>query len=268
MMLDAHPELAIPPETNFLPGIAHKCRGATDPHACFVAHLTSRTRWPDFHVDNTALAQRVSELPVFDLGDALRAFYALYADRFNKRRWGDKTPRYIEYMTMIIETLPEARFVHVVRDGRDVALSFRDLWFGPNSARETADWWKAKIEVARRQSDSLPYCLEIRYEDLVLNTEPVLRRVCNFLDLSWDDRLLQYYERADERVAELTTTVVSSDRTRIVSAEERRDIFVLTGKPPDASRIGRWRADMSGEDRRAFWTIAGETLREFGYDEH
>jgi hypothetical protein len=73
------------------------------------------------------LAERVSGNEPFDLGESLRAFYGVYAERFGKPRWGDKTPNYVRRMSLIYGLLPEARFVHIIRDGRDLAPSTRDL---------------------------------------------------------------------------------------------------------------------------------------------
>ena len=84
------------------------------------------------------MAERVFGIESFDLGEALRAFYGVYAGRFGKWRWGDKTTNYVRQMSLIHDLLPETRFVHIIRDGRDVALSTRDLWFGPDSVEEAA----------------------------------------------------------------------------------------------------------------------------------
>jgi hypothetical protein len=266
MMLDAHPDLAIPPETNLFPGVPRKCATVADPWNCFVATLTSFTRWPDFHLDADALKQQIAAIHPFDVSAALRAFYALYAAGFAKARWGDKTPRYVEQMSVIQALLPEARFIHVIRDGRDVALSTLDLWFGPGSIAEAAEWWLSKINKARAQAKDLRFYLEIRYEDLVLDSESTLRRICAFIDLPWNRLMLEYYKRAGERVAELNADITAPDGTRRVPVEERQRIFWMTTQPPDASRIGRWRKEMSLSDRRCFEKIAGEALGELGYD--
>jgi hypothetical protein len=265
LMLDSHPELAIPPETNFLPRVARLCRRAADPWACFVEDLSGRKRWPDFHVDAQALAERVVRIRPFDLGEALRCFYETYAQRFDKHRWGDKTPRYLEHMQAVSEALPEAHFVHVIRDGRDVALSHQGLWFGPESVREAAGWWREKVVAARSAGLTLPY-LEIRYEDLVLETERTLRRVTDFVDLQWDAAMLAYHKRAAERVAELRADVTSKKGLVRVTAKERRQIFATTTKPPQPSRVGRWRRHLTGAEKRAFDREAGQLLESLGYD--
>src|SRR5882724_1529126 len=82
MMLDSHPELAVPPETHFIPEVARACRLATDPARHFVDAIVGHERWLDFGLDGDRLRERVAEIQPFDLGEALRAFYQLYAEKF------------------------------------------------------------------------------------------------------------------------------------------------------------------------------------------
>src|SRR5215210_61149 len=202
LMLDAHPELVIPPETHFIDRAAEACEYASDPRQAFLETVTSHRRWGDFRIEEGRLAQRIATIEPFDLSEALRTFYELYAERFGKPRWGDKTPNYVHRMNLIQGLLPEAHFIHIIRDGRDVALSTRDLWFGPDSIEEAAQRWCKTIEEARRQSRELPHYLEIRYEDLVSNTESTLRKIGVFVDLSWDPSMLAYHKTAEERMSE------------------------------------------------------------------
>jgi len=265
MMLDAHPQVAIPPETNFIPRLARACASAPMPSVCFVETLRSLHRWDDFHLDADELLRRVDLTQPFELGHALRAFYDLYASRFGKQRWGDKTPGYTEHLLTIGRLLPEAHFIHVIRDGRDVALSLRHVWFGPASIEAAADQWRERIQTARRQATSVAAYLEIHYEELVCDSEKVLRRVCEFIELPWSERMLDYHTTASERLAELVANVDVRGGARIVLAEERRAKHALTSRTPDASRIGIWRTEMTTDDRRRFERVAGDLLVELGY---
>jgi hypothetical protein len=265
-MLDAHSEMAIPPETHFVPEAIERCLHVQKSQAqnCFLDTVQSSTRWADFHLDPYDLRQRIESLGEFDLGEALRAFYAVYAERFGKRRWGDKTPGYVMHMQAIKPVLPEAHFVHVIRDGRDVALSIQEMWFGPNSVHRAAKWWVDRIANARAQARSIHWYLEIRYEDLVETPEPALRRVCEFIALPWDAAMLNYHVGAPERIAELGD--MSGGSGRLVTADERRRIHEFATRPPETGRIGRWRREMSEADRKVFEKIAGPTLQELGYE--
>ena len=146
-MLDAHPELAIPPETQFLPELID--RGGD------VGVILGARTWPDFGTRRGRAARahrRARRAP----GDVARAFYGLYAEREGKPRWGEKTPAYVRHMPAIAAELPEARFVHLIRDGRDVAVSRRRRGMGAGKPMaDTARLWRRRIEEARRQSKRL-----------------------------------------------------------------------------------------------------------------
>jgi hypothetical protein len=265
MMLDSHPGLAIPHETHFIPEAVASVSVSVDPRDRFLHTLRASRNWSDFHLDDDLFTQTIQELTPFDLGEALRTFYQLYAGRFGKTRWGDKTPPYVLFMTTIQSYLPEASFIHVIRDGRDVALSVRDLWFGPNSIDEAAAWWVGRLRTARAQVAHLSAYLEVRYEDLVMDTDPTLKRICNFLDLEWDAQMLAYHQGAARRLAEIEADVVSPEGHRLVRGAERRSIHAMTLRAPEADRVGRWRREMSPDDRRRFVRTAGEWLQEFEY---
>jgi hypothetical protein len=268
LMLDAHPDLAIPPETYFMPRAAKAWKAAKrneDPVEVYLREVTGHKRWPDFHLDADAYRERVRKEHPGTIGDAVRSFYEMYAEKVGKPRWGDKTPFYVRKMDVIREVLPEARFVHIVRDGRAVALSILDLWFGPNTIEEAAEFWVARMDEARRKARNLDHYIEVRYEDLVRDPEPQLRRICELVELPWDDVMLTYYEHIDERIAmEMPPEEIAPDG-RVVATEERLKIMENLSRPPDPTRIDRWKTDMAPDDLRKFETIAGPRLRELGY---
>lgn len=265
LMLDAHPDLAIPPETDFIPEVATRCAGAEDPRGEFVRAVTTHMRFADLSIDAGLLERRVATIEPFDVGAALRALYGIYAEKFAKPRFGDKSPFYLDHMPLVERLLPEARFVHIIRDGRDVAVSIRRLWFGPNSVRTAARWWRDGIERAQATGAGLGHYLELRFEDLVLNTKPTLRRVCDFIELPWDPAMLAYHERAPERIREVWTDGYDSRGNLIATLEQRHAIHANTASPPRADRIGRWQAELRWWERRRFESVAGDLLADLGY---
>ncbi len=270
LMLDAHPDLAIPPETYFI-NHSHKVwraarrRPGQDPVEAFIESVTGHKRWPDFHLDPDAFAARVREREPKQLGDGIRCFYEMYAEKIGKLRWGDKTPFYVIKMNVIARHLPEARFIHLIRDGRAVALSIKDLWFGPDTIEGCAEFWVKRIDDARRKAEDLPHYLEVIYEDLVRDPEPNLRRIAEFIEVPFDERMVRFYENVDERIALETPPEEVAKDGRVVSTDERMKIMENLKRPPDPSRIDRWRDKMPVEDIARFEAIAAERLRELGY---
>jgi len=265
LMLDAHPELAIPPETHFIPKVIKACEEPGDPHQRVFELLTTHRRWPDYRLEAGELRERLDRIERLTAGDALRAFYALYAEKQGKSRWGDKSPSYVRRMRRVASALPEAHFVHLVRDGRDVALSQIEVDFGPDQVADAARDWAEGIGKARRQARRLLHYLELRYEDLVAEPEPLLRRVCEFIQLSWDPAMLDYHRGAGERMAEVTRDFERGGGPAIPAAV-RAERHTRVAEPPQRQRAGRWRTDMSAPDRETFEAIAGEELSELGYE--
>ena len=268
MMLDAHRELAIPPETHFVPDLIKAARDGEDADGMLAAMTGNRT-WGDFGIDDGEMRRRLESIPVSDPAAAVRCFFEAYAERQGKPRGGDKTPAYMLSVQRIGRILPESRFIHLIRDGRDVALSqrARALNEQPPPAQQ-AERWVKRIRKSREQAQALKGAryVEARYEDLVRDPEPTLRRICEFVDLPWDDGMLSYHERAAERLAEMAGELRAEGTHATQEAGYRIDNHAPTTKPPDPSKLDKWRREMSDEDRRAYESVAGEMLAELGYE--
>jgi hypothetical protein len=268
MMLDSHPELAIPPETHFVPDVISICGpgGAGGDVDSIVAAITGVREWGDFGISEPELEAALGALEALDAASVLRCFYLLCAERSGKPRVGDKTPAYGRSMTAIAAVLPEARFVHVIRDGRDVALSIRERSRVERPFGRIAGRWKRRIEDAREQAAQLgPRYLEVRYEALVSDPAPALRPACDLIGLAWDPAMTDYTTRAAERLEEMNRGLPASGDRADLSAERRMEVHERVLEPPDPSRIGRWRSEMSADERSEFEAVAGELLAELGY---
>ena len=240
-MLDAHPELSIPPETGFIPdALKALAAGPADPRAAFCRTVTLSPAWDDFNLTSEEFHSALAAIEPFDLGEGERAFYRAYASRFGKPRWGDKTPGYGSHLDAIQSVLPEARFIHLIRDGRDAALSITGLWFAPGGEIEAlAADWRTRILRTRKLAKRCAHYLEIRYERLIADAPLELRRVCEFIGLPYDPGMERYHESARSRLA---------------------------CRPPDPSRVLRWKRDMGADMRERFEAVAGDLLQDLGYE--
>jgi len=268
MMLDAHPELTIPPETHFVPDLIRAAR-AERGVAGMLAAMTSNRTWADFGIGAGEMQERLERVGSGDAAGAVRAFYDAYAAKQGKPRWGDKTPAYMLSVQRIGRTLPEARFIHLIRDGRDVALSqsARALNEQPPPAEQAARWVK-RIHKSREQAATLkgPRYVEARYEDLVRDPEATLRRICEFIELPWDDAVLRYHEGAAARLTEMAGTLRAEGAHAEQAAGYRIENHAPTTRPPDPAKLDKWRREMAPEDVRAYDAVAGELLGELGYE--
>jgi hypothetical protein len=271
MMLDAHPKLTIPPETGFVAAIAMACEArprmsCDDIYRGVTEFPVGESAWLDFGLSKGAYLHKLQSQAEFSAANGVRAFYQLYAERFNKPRYGDKTPGYCLHLSRIQRLLPEAAFIHIIRDGRDAALSLRPLWFSPGSDMTTlARVWRSHVELAQADSTSCQRYLEVRYEHLLTQTEATLRLICEFIELDFDPLMLSYFKNAATRLSEHRARVRDDGRV-LVSQQHRIQQQWRTALPPDPLRIGVWRTELTTAEREQFEQEAGRTLKALGYE--
>ena len=172
-------------------------------------------------------------------------------ERSGKRLWVEKTPRNVQRFGFVRRHFPYAKLVHIIRDGRDNVCSFRRHpsaklehipWDSPAAARWCAVQWRTNIKAGLRFRGDPAY-YELRYEDLVLDPEPTMRALLEFLGVPWDDCIL---DAAPGRIV---------DSEEVVAAGE---IF--------GSSIGRWHRDLSPADRNVLRHLIGPLIVELAYE--
>ncbi|MBV8976736.1 MAG: sulfotransferase [Alphaproteobacteria bacterium] len=265
LMLDAHRDLAIPGETHFLLPLARERVRPRSPEE-FVALATQSQSWDNLTISAESFAAIVDTVQPFTVAGGVRAFYRLYAARRGKNRWGDKTGVYLRAMDGIEKLLPEAHFLHLIRDGRDNALSFQGLWFGPgDDIEEQARFWVDGIRQARALGETLKHYKEVRFEALVTSPRETLNDICGWLKLKFDPAMLAHETAAAERLAEYRKPFGSSESTP-ADMETFRAIYSRAASPTDPARVARWKSEMKPDDRKRYEAIARPLLAELGYE--
>lgn len=158
MMLDSHPDMAIPPETHFIDALMQLNQDADNFYRDFCYKITGFFTWPDMeaYVSKSDFQQAIfknADNLTFENG--LKIFYDLYAKSQKKKYWGDKTPQYLLIMDKIEHLISDVAFIHIVRDVRDVCLSTSKVWFSKGSIDEHAFQWVESIKLAQLQSKKL-----------------------------------------------------------------------------------------------------------------
>ncbi len=256
LMLDAHPDLAIPPESHFLSRFGHaperyaSPEGGLDPERLAADILRTRTfaAWGVGHDD---VLRRVRELPApATFAEVVDAVYRAYAEPRGAARWGDKTPRYVLDIPLFDRLFPGSRFVHIVRDGRDVAMSLRSVRFGPDDPMSAAAFWARRVRAGRSDGARLgpERYAEVRYESLVADPARELRAICDVIDLPWDPAMLEYHRAVDAALP-----------------QDRRSQHRHEDRPPTAG-LRDWRTQMEPAGVAAFEAVAGDLLDELGYE--
>jgi Sulfotransferase family len=251
VMLDRNPALAVPDESYFVPQLARRHRGTVDPPS-FVDDLRRLPTLVDWGLSPEVVTRRLRA--GMTTGEAISAVFEAYAAERGKPRWGDKTPLYMQHLPLLERLFPEARFVHLVRDGRDAALSFLSMpawimtagWGHPRDAAGFASQWVTEVRAARDLGARVGpgRYHELRYEALVADPAAELRQVCVFAGLDYDDEMLGYVGQTESA---------------------RKEHQQRLNEPP---RVGvrDWRTGMAADDRAAFEAVAGDQLDELGYE--
>jgi hypothetical protein len=247
-MLDRNSQLAVPDESFFVPLLAdrHLRRVDADDFIEDVRRLQTVREWG---VPLDKLRARLSDRMA--IGRAIAAIYEVYAEEQGKWRWGDKTPMYMRHLLMLRRLFPDSRYVHLIRDGRDAALSFLDMpkgvafetWAHPRTVADFAAVWRTEVAAARRlRGDRY---LEVRYEDLVADARRVLKRICSFAGLPYEAAMAEHARSGSEQKPHQQSL-----------------------KRPLTPSLRDWRTEMRPEDVAAFEGVAGDLLEELGYETH
>ena len=254
VMFDSHPQLAIPHESYFIPFLARRRalyeRRQRFNVSPFLQDLLQHKWFSRWNLSEDDLLQALTSASPDTLSDAVRRVFACYAASQHKRRYADKTPAYVQHMPLLAELFPEGRFVHIIRDGRDVALSLREVTFGPTSTGDAAIYWRWRVRRGRAAGRRLGpnRYREIRYEDLVQAPKALISDLCPFLGLEYQDSMVRYFERPD------------------VDREVRHHEHHLHLTEPPRQGLRDWRQDMTPRDLAEFESIAGDLLEELGYE--
>ncbi|MCZ7535462.1 MAG: sulfotransferase [Acidimicrobiia bacterium] len=253
-IFDAHPLLAVPDESYFPYAFALRRRtyevGGIVDVARFCADLAEDGSFARWGVPIEEIAEALREHPPEVLSDALRSVFATYARAQGKPRYADKTPVFVRHMPALAGLFPESVFVHVVRDGRDVALSRIATDWSTERVDSEALIWSSAVTTGRRSGARLGSrrYRELRYEALVDDPEAAVRDICEFIYLDFDPSMLAHHERASDLVAALP------------HPHQHGNVLRAPARTRD------WRTEMTGDDLAVFEAIAGPALTEMGYE--
>ena len=255
MMLISHSRICIPPETWYLMQLLQRfdTRAPLSPKELqsVVTIMTGHYRWPDMRIRDSELLEMTSKLDKPRLRDVVESVYLWHMNREKKARWGDKSPPYVAIVPQLALLFPGAKFIHLVRDGHDVAASFhKQRWYGPWLHANSKEWISAAnydYDWSRNRVDA--QVIRARYEDLVLDTERTLRRICEFIGEEFEPEMLSWQEHVD-----------SSVPNRELSIHHKLK------KPPSADDTHRWKREMSNRQIWITEAFMGSQLTKMGYE--
>ncbi|MCF6472181.1 sulfotransferase [Nonomuraea sp. MG754425] len=256
LMLHSHPRMAVPPETRFLVPAYYRRRTWGDLRiaqrrralAEWIATDRS-TKFRELKLDKNEFVQQAVDGPG-SLGSVIGTAFRMYADRFDKVRWGDKRPSYVKQVDLLLRLFPDAQFIHLIRDGRDCVASLKEMpWYTLDSFHAVSTWAEA-IDAGGRLKRTLASdtYYELRYEDLTDDPMTELKKLCHFLDEEFSPSMISPREAASSAVPQ----------HKVWHSNTHREVT--------RSRVGSW------ADRLDDWEIAlcehmlGDRLESMGYE--
>jgi hypothetical protein len=263
-LLNAHPELAIIHEGRFVVAAYERRHGVTAAGTVtpeLIDNLLGFRPFKNVHVSREQLERLADGPGPVRYADFVSGIFDLHGAAHGKRLVGDKTPHYVRSLPTLHRLWPQARFVHIVRDGRDVCQSVRS-WpkvvdRGGAVARYSAWerepvataalWWEWQVRLGREDGSALGPRLyhELRYEALVDDADGACRALCAFLDLPFDEAMLAFHE----------------GRTR-----DDPELDAKQAWRPVTPGLRDWRTEMPAADVERFEAASGELLAELGYE--
>ena len=266
LMLNDHPRLRIPRETAFLPQLIGQFSPnlplSEDDQRLAFELVSNHWKWEIWATNPERLRDTISSLQQPLLCQLIDSIYRNCSNPKNKPRWGDKTLSCTEKVEHMHQVFPNAKFIHVIRDARDVCLSIHNAYLQDTNSSwrkngqnisDAANFWCRRVDFgikARRKLDSDLY-LEIKYEDLVLKTEETLEKICTFIGEKYDSRMLNFYKNG--AIEEMDT-----------SKPQNNQYHKKTLRPPKPSDVYRWRKEMSLVNIALVEAIAGKTMDQVG----
>ena len=254
-MLEAHPQVHIPPE-NVLGSVVRVYRRYsrlpwTALLRVILTHFEYYPHWETFELTLGPLFRELAGSPPHErnLAAVIDALYRTHARKHKPSadRWGDKTPVNSVFLDDLFTTFPDMRVLHLVRDGRDVVASLMGL--PEYDLHRAAGQWVRYVQAAQSFGARRPgQYLEVRYEDLISQPGATIERVAGFLSLNVDERMLRHHE----------LTVRLGDVERLAHHAGVR-------KPIYSTAVGRWRKDLSAAQVAEIEHVVGPTLARLSY---
>jgi Sulfotransferase family len=245
-ILNQHPQLTIIHETHWIRTFFHSRTGMTQDgivNETIIEPLLSHPQFGQLQMTREEIVGLLaSEKPVL-FSEFVTRLFDLYGQKQRKKYTGEKTPGYVRDLRIFHLLWPQAKFIHLIRDGRDVGLSAID-WtetdehrrypsWSENPVFTAAFWWEQYVRLGRDAATFIgrDHYQETRYEALVSNPKEECKSLCQFLSLPYDDSMLRL--EADKGIT---------------------------------PGLRNWKSQMSMDDIHRFESASGGLLDELGYE--
>ena len=235
-MLNSHPRLAIPLESLFIADYLHSD-----------TEQIRQVIGDEYEIKEWGLQPGRVDLSECDTpASIIRRLHQVFAAKHGKERWGQKTPRLVRHVPLLADALPDAQFIHLVRDPRGVVNSLIHSPVHRSNALYGSQRWVNDV-TAGLAAEHDQGALHVYYEDLVCEPEETMRDILDFLGESYDERVLSYQHSSDE-YGEYYDTIHSK-----------------LDEEPDPSRVTAWKDELSETDKEVIAQMTSATASKAGF---
>jgi len=262
VQLGRHPDIVTTPETSFFELITHFWPIVLRKQPVSNKNVDKIFKIPRFRKLNLNLNEVKQLLDNTDRSH--RSFFCVLMECFRnqsgKSFWCEKTPRHLYHVKKILEFFPNAKIIHIVRDGRDVANSLRKVYWRESNLLTQAHEWvlNAKIGLALNKRLPKERFLTIFYEDLLTTPEDVLSVTCKFIGVKYYPFLF-----SNDKKDNFGDTCVTN------WTGNEKDISWLrkTKEKPDVKRIAAWKTECTQDEIVRLNYIMGVWLKHWKYEQ-
>jgi len=272
LMLNNHRNIIVPPECGFAVWWYEKYKdwskdSCQDKKArdYFLQDLIASKKIETWNLDFEGLGEYIRSMMPINYAELVSCIYTFFGYSTGRTfdRWGDKNNFHIQRVETLHKIFPSAFFIHIIRDGRDVACSYKNLAkmnllskYAPNLPTNIVDIateWTKNIEMAISSFDAIGWSkvCEVHYEDLVAKSQVQLENICDFLDEPYDDRMLDYYLHNKEEQQEPLEFLQWKSKTLDI---------------PTVSEVGKYKIELTKGEIKEFESIAKQVLVKYGYE--
>jgi hypothetical protein len=251
LLLNQHSMLSIPKEAGFLMPYLERNK-LDDPRLLSPRERQTLVR---YLLQNRQYQKWDLELDVLDpilqtelsLRQAIGFLYWMFAQRHNKKICGDKSPSFIRKLNLLLDIYPDAKLIHIARDGRDVYLSLKKIEEPSAASIAVASLeWRIKLSLIRKSIMKHPHrTVELKYEELLLNPAQTLEKVCDFIGVPFEAEMLDFYQTSE----------------KFVDPRHSELIF----RPLDPSNTRKWVKSFTPFELKKYDFFSRKTLRRYGY---
>jgi hypothetical protein len=270
LLLTSHSKMMIPPECGFIVWLhndfKHWCAEDIDAKLdVFLDRLNACKKFDTWEVNLDKLKSFLQENKPANYSELCAYVYLHYSSRFSKHVavWGDKNNFHINCLDDLITIYPEAKFIHLVRDGRDVYCSYLDVMSRTNNSpyspilktdiKDVAQEWHSNLTKVEEFFSKNPQinAKTVRYEDLIISPQAILTDVFSWCGFEYEPSVLDFFRQ---------------NISMNLEPEKTMEWKAKTKHPIDSANFGKYKKIISKDQIRKFDEIARESLLHYGYE--